>query len=65
MLVLVRKLNEELVIGTQGIRLKIVDVRGGRVRLGIEAPDDVRIERSEAQFSPDMPARKMAEPAAT
>ena len=46
MLVLTRKLNEEITIGTQGITIKIVDVRGGRVRIGIEAPQDVRIERS-------------------
>jgi carbon storage regulator len=45
MLVLTRKLNEQIVIGNQRITVKIVDVRGSRVRLGIDAPDDVRIER--------------------
>jgi carbon storage regulator len=45
MLVLTRKLNEQVVIGKQGITIKIVDVRNGRVRLGVEAPESVRIER--------------------
>jgi carbon storage regulator len=47
MLVLTRKLNEKIVIGQQGITIKVVDVRGGKVRLGIEAPEEVRIERGE------------------
>ncbi len=47
MLVLTRKLNEEIKIGHLGITVKVVDVRGGRVRLGIEAPSEIRIERSE------------------
>jgi carbon storage regulator len=47
MLVLTRKLNEEITIGHLGITVKVVDVRGGRVRLGIEAPPEIRIERSE------------------
>jgi carbon storage regulator len=47
MLVLTRKLNDAITIGTEGITVKIVDVRGNRVRLGIEAPQEVRIERSE------------------
>ena len=47
MLVLTRKLNEELVIGDQGITIKVVAVQGGRVRLGVQAPRDVRVERGE------------------
>ena len=46
MLVLSRKLQEEILIGDQ-IRIKIIDVQGGRVRLGIEAPHDVVIHRAE------------------
>jgi len=49
MLVLTRKLNEEIIIGQLGITVKIVDVKGGRVRLGVEAPANIRIERSETQ----------------
>ena len=49
MLILTRKLNEQIVIGKQRITIKVVDVRGGRVRLGVEAPDDVRIERGKTR----------------
>lgn len=49
MLVLTRKLNEEIIIGQLGITVKVVDVKGGRVRLGVEAPANIRIERAENQ----------------
>lgn len=58
MLVLTRKLNEEIVIG-DNIRITVVDVRGGRIRLGISAPTEVPIRRSEmAEFSAPVTARK-------
>ena len=50
MLVLTRKLNENILIGDQEITIKILDIRGGRVRLGIEAPHDVVIRREEVAF---------------
>ena len=46
MLVLSRKKNEELVIG-ENIVVIVVDVRGGTVRLGINAPKSVSIHRQE------------------
>ena len=46
MLVLSRKVGEEIVIG-DNIRIKIVDIRGGKVRLGIVAPKDVIVDRQE------------------
>jgi carbon storage regulator len=46
MLVLGRKIGEEVVIG-DSIRVFIVDVRGDRVRLGFEAPREVPIYREE------------------
>ncbi len=46
MLVLSRKLNESVVINDQ-IVVTVVEVRGDRVRLGIQAPRDVPIHRSE------------------
>jgi carbon storage regulator CsrA len=46
MLVLTRKLGQKLVIG-QDITVTIVEVVGNKVRLGIEAPDDIRVLRSE------------------
>lgn len=46
MLVLSRKVGEEIVIGND-IRVTVVDVKGGRVKIGIQAPNDVGIFRSE------------------
>ena len=46
MLVLSRKVNEQVQIG-DNVFLKIIDVGGGRVRLAFDAPTDVRIKRTE------------------
>lgn len=46
MLVLTRRLGETIVIGNN-IRLTVVSIGPGRVKLGIEAPADVRIDRQE------------------
>jgi carbon storage regulator CsrA len=46
MLVLSRKPGEKVVIGN-GITITVVEVKGNRVRVGIEAPDRVRILRAE------------------
>jgi carbon storage regulator len=49
MLVLSRKENERLFIGDD-IVITIVRVVGGAVKVGIEAPDDVQIQREEVRF---------------
>ena len=46
MLVLSRKKNEKIVIN-ESIVITIVDVRGDRVRIGIDAPRDVPNHREE------------------
>lgn len=55
MLVLSRRVGEEIVIN-DNIRVTVVAVKGDRVRLGIVAPRDVTVDRSEvherrAQFA--------------
>ena len=52
MLVLGRRSQESVVVGTAGnleevVRVTVVDICGGRVRLGFEANDDVAIYREE------------------
>jgi len=66
MLVLTRRRDEAIIIrnrfGTE-IRLLVVDVRGNKVRLGIEAPADVNIAREEVrprQSSVETVARELA-----
>lgn len=46
MLVLSRKRDERIVIG-DNIVITVVDVRGDKVRLGIEAPAEVPVHRQE------------------
>lgn len=46
MLVLSRKKNESIVIG-ENIVLMVIDVRGDKVRLGINAPKEVSVHRLE------------------
>ncbi len=46
MLVLTRKIEEEIVLGNN-IRLRVLSLRGNTVRIGIEAPEDIRIKRGE------------------
>ena len=46
MLVLTRRENESLIIG-DNIKLTILAVKGGQVRVGIEAPNEIPIHREE------------------
>lgn len=46
MLVLTRRLGEEIVIA-DNVRVKVVAVQGDRVRLGIAAPKSVAVDRLE------------------
>lgn len=46
MLVLSRKKNESIVISND-IVITVVEIRGDKVRLGIEAPKDVPVHRQE------------------
>jgi len=46
MLVLSRKKDEKIVIG-DNITLMVIEIRGDKVRLGIDAPRDVSVHREE------------------
>jgi len=46
MLVLSRKKDESIIINDD-IRVTVVEIRGDKVRLGIEAPKDVTVHRRE------------------
>jgi carbon storage regulator len=46
MLVLTRRIGEEIVIDNN-IRVTIVSIDGGKVRVGISAPPEVRVDRQE------------------
>lgn len=46
MLVLSRKKDERIVIG-DNISLCVVEIRGDKVRLGIEAPPEITVHRQE------------------
>lgn len=46
MLILTRKVGEMIRIG-DAVTVRVLEVRGSQVRLGVEAPGDVRIFREE------------------
>ncbi len=46
MLVLTRKIGESLAIN-ENVRITVLEVKGKTVRLGIEAPDDIKVFREE------------------
>jgi len=46
MLVLSRKKNEGIVVG-DNIKITVVEIRGDKVRLGVEAPMEVPVHRQE------------------
>ena len=46
MLVLSRKAEESMFIGDD-IKITVLDIRGGQVRIGITAPQDIKILREE------------------
>lgn len=46
MLILSRKKNEAIKIGNE-VTITVVEIRGDKVRLGIEAPSNVSVHRQE------------------
>ncbi|MEZ6128020.1 MAG: carbon storage regulator CsrA [Planctomycetaceae bacterium] len=64
MLVLSRKKDEKIVIG-DNITLMVIEIRGDKVRLGIDAPRDVTVHREEIyeaiKRESDAPAKEASE----
>lgn len=46
MLILSRKTGETLMIGDK-VKITVMDVVGGQVKIGIDAPKDIKISREE------------------
>jgi carbon storage regulator len=57
MLVLSRKPSQTIVIDGQVV-IRINQIRGNQVAIGIEAPDDIRILRGELQDAQESPAQQ-------
>ena len=50
MLVLTRGVNEAIMIG-DSIEITVIDIKGGKVRLGIAAPPSVAVHRKEVYLA--------------
>ena len=46
MLILTRKVGESIMIG-ESVEVKVLGLRAGQVKIGIEAPKDLRVHREE------------------
>ena len=59
MLVLTRKLGEQVVLGDE-IAISVVSLQGNRVRIGIQAPPHVSIRRAELVPAANLVRREVA-----
>ncbi len=51
MLVLTRRKQETIVLPDLGVSLKVISIKGNQVKLGVTAPDSIKILRGElAEF---------------
>jgi len=62
MLILARKCNEQIVIG-ENVVITVVAIRGGNVRLGIDAPSTVSVHREEVHRAIQAGKQRAAAPA--
>ncbi len=46
MLILTRKVGESIMIG-ESVEVKVLGLRAGQVKIGIEAPKDLKVHRQE------------------
>jgi carbon storage regulator len=63
MLVLSRKKNESIVINDD-ITIVVVEIRGDKVRLGVEAPKEVPVHRREVYDAIKRDSAKLSSPSA-
>ena len=64
MLVLSRKLNQSIIVG-DNIKIQVLKISGNTIRIGIEAPNDVKILRGELApygIDPETPDSTQQEP---
>ena len=66
MLVLTRKLGENIRIG-DSVKITVLEVRSGQVKLGIEAPPEVKVHREEiyARIQEENRRQRAAKPEST
>jgi carbon storage regulator CsrA len=55
-LVLTRRPHEKIVLPGLGVTIQVTAIQGGTVRIGIEAPSDVRVMREELLDQSPAPA---------
>jgi carbon storage regulator len=55
MLILTRKVGESIVIDEGNIKITVVKVKGGQVRLGVEAPKNMVVDREEVHMREKVP----------
>ena len=60
MLVLSRQRDESIIIGDE-IEIKVVDIRGDKVRLGITAPKEISVHRKEVYDAIRRQGRKVTQ----
>jgi carbon storage regulator len=53
MLVLARRVGERIFMPDIGVHFTVLSIRGGTVRVGVEAPDDILILRDELRDHED------------
>lgn len=53
MLCLTRKHGEDIIIGTgpDAVRVVVIEIDRGKVRLGIECPKDIAVDRGEVRIA--------------
>ncbi|MBR1924317.1 MAG: carbon storage regulator CsrA [Ruminobacter sp.] len=56
MLILTRRLGDSITIG-DNVKLTVLSIKGSQVRIGVEAPKDVCIQRSELSMDKEQKSK--------